>query len=78
MPRLRQVKGLGDATITELKLVQAAASRLLRGEVKKRTVLSSWSAVLDYCRTAQAFADREEFRVLFLDKRNQLIADETQ
>ena len=78
VPRLRQVKGLGDATITELKLVQAAASRLLRGEVKKRTVLSSWSAVLDYCRTAQAFAAREEFRVIFLDKRNQLIADETQ
>jgi DNA repair protein RadC len=77
VPRLRQVKGLGDATITELKLVQAAASRLLRGEVKKRPVLSSWSAVLDYCRTAQAFADREEFRVIF-DKRNQLIADETQ
>jgi DNA repair protein RadC len=49
-PVPRQVKGLGDATITELKLVQAAAS--LRGEVKKRPVLSSWSAVLDYCRTA--------------------------
>jgi DNA repair protein RadC len=76
--RLAEVKGLGDATITELKLVQAAASRLLRGEVKKRPVLSSWSAVLDYCRTAQAFADREQFRVLFLDKRNQLIADELQ
>ena len=76
--RLGQVKGLGDAAITELKLVQAAASRLLRGEVKKRPVLSSWSAVLDYCRTAQAFADREQFRVLFLDKRNQLIADELQ
>jgi DNA repair protein RadC len=76
--RLREVKGLGDATITELKLIQAAASRLVRGEVKKRPVLSSWSAVLDYCRTAQAFADREQFRVLFLDKRNQLIADELQ
>ena len=74
--RLAEVKGLGDATITELKLVHAAASRLLRGEVKKRPVLSSWSAVLDYCRTAQAFADREQLRVLFLDKRNQLIADE--
>jgi DNA repair protein RadC len=45
---------------------------------KKRPVLSSWSAVLDYCRTAQAFADREQLRVLFLDKRNQLIADEVQ
>jgi DNA repair protein RadC len=74
--RLAEVKGLGDAAITELKLVQAAASRLVRGAVKKRPVLSSWSAVLDYCRTAQAFADREQFRVLFLDKRNQLIADE--
>ncbi len=69
---------MGDAAITELKIAQAAASRLLRGQVKKRTVLSSWSAVLDYCRTAQAFADREQFRVLFLDKRNQLIADELQ
>ncbi len=76
--RLADVKGLGDAAITELKLVQAAASRLVRGEVKKRPALSSWSAVLDYCRTAQAFADREQFRVLFLDKRNQLIADEVQ
>jgi DNA repair protein RadC len=74
--RLRQVDGLGDASITELKLVQAAATRLLRGRVKNRPVLSSWSAVLDYCRTAMAFADREEFRILFLDKRNHLITDE--
>jgi DNA repair protein RadC len=76
--RLREVKGLGAAGITEFKIVQAAASRLLHGAVKKRPVLSSWSTVLDYCRTVQAFADREEFRVLFLDKRNQLIADEVQ
>ena len=76
--RLEKIKGVGAATITDLKIVHAAASRLLRGEVKKRAVLSSWSAVLDYCRTAQAFANREEFRVLFLDKRNQLIADEIQ
>jgi DNA repair protein RadC len=76
--RLAEVKGLGDGGVTELKIVQAAASRLLRGQVKKRPALSSWSAVLDYCRTAQAFADRELFRVLFLDKRNQLIADEVQ
>jgi DNA repair protein RadC len=76
--RLAEVEGIGEASITELKIVQAAASRLLRGQVKKRPVLSSWSSVLDYCRTAQAFADREQFRVLFLDKRNQLIADELQ
>jgi DNA repair protein RadC len=76
--RLREVKGLGEAAITELKIVQAAASRMLKGEVKKRQVLSSWSSVLDYCRSAMAFDDKEQFRILFLDKRNQLIADEVQ
>ena len=76
--RLAEVKGLGGAGITELKIVQAAASRLVRGAIKKRPVLSSWSSVLDYRRTAQGFADREQFRVLFLDKRNVLIADEVQ
>src|SRR5262245_24464516 len=76
--RLAEVKGLGEAAITELKVVEAAAGRLARGAVKKRPVLSSWSSVLDYCRTAQAFADREIFRILFLDKRNALIADEVQ
>jgi hypothetical protein len=62
--RLAEVKGLGGAGITELKIVQAAASRLVRGAITKRPVLSSWSSVLDYCRTAQGFADREQFRVV--------------
>jgi DNA repair protein RadC len=76
--RLAEVRGLGDAAITEFKIVQAAANRLARGEVKRRPVLSSWSGVLDYCRATMAFADKEQFRILFLDKRNQLIADEVQ
>src|SRR5664279_282832 len=76
--RLAETKGMGDAANTELKIVHAAASRLARGQVQKRPVLSSWSSVLDYCRMAMAFADKEQFRVLFLDKRNQLIADELQ
>src|SRR5665811_12451 len=76
--RLAEVKGMGDAAITELKIVHAAASRLARGQVQKRPVLSSWSSVIDYCRTAMAYADKEQFRVLFLDKRNQLIADKLQ
>jgi len=75
---LAEIKGLGDSAITELKVVAAAAQRMAKGEVKRRKVLSSFSAVIDYCRTAMAFADREQFRVLFLDKRNQLIADEVQ
>ena len=78
IPRLAETKGLGDAAITERKIVQAAANRLAKGEAKRRTVLSSWSAVLDYCRAAMAYADKEQFRILFLDKRNQLIADEVQ
>jgi DNA repair protein RadC len=76
--RLAEVAGLGEAAITEFKIVEAAAHRLARGEVKRRTVLASWSAVLEYCRAAMAFADKEQFRILFLDKRNQLIADEVQ
>ncbi|KIZ41310.1 MULTISPECIES: DNA repair protein RadC [Rhodopseudomonas] len=76
--RLREVAGLGEAAITELKLIAAAAGRVAKGQLKSRTLLSSWAAVIDYCRTTMAFADREQFRMLFLDKRNQLIADELQ
>ena len=76
--RLKEVKGLGEAAVIELKIVQAAANRLTRGRLRKQPALSSWSSVLDYCRTSMAFADKEHFRVLFLDKRNQLIADEVQ
>ena len=76
--RLAEVKGLGTTAITELKIVHAAANRLARGQVRKRPVLSSWSNVIDYCRTTMAFAEKEQFRVLFLDKRNQLIVDEVQ
>jgi DNA repair protein RadC len=77
-PLLAEMDGLGDAAITEFKVVEAAARRIAHGEVKRRPVLSSWEAVLDYCRTAMAFDDKERFRILFLDKRNQLIADEVQ
>lgn len=76
--RLAEVEGIGDSVVTDLKIVEAAARRITRGAVAKRPVLSSWNAVIDYCRTAMAFADKEHFRVLFLDKRNGLIADELQ
>jgi DNA repair protein RadC len=76
--RLREVDGVGDATVTNLKLIAASASRISKGQLKQRTMLSSWNDVIDYCRTSMAFADKEQFRVLFLDKRNQLIADEVQ
>jgi DNA repair protein RadC len=76
--RLREVAGIKDASINQLKLIAAAASRVARGQMKQRTMLSSWNEVIDYCRSSMAFAHKEQFRLLFLDKRNQLIADEVQ
>jgi DNA repair protein RadC len=72
------VDGVGEAVVTELKLVRAAALRLMRTQIMKRPALSTWKQVLDYLRAAQSYEHREQFRVLFLDKRNQLIADEVQ
>ena len=76
--RLAEVEGIGESVITDLKILEASARRLAKGEVAKRPVLSSWTSVIDYCRTAMAFMDKEQFRLLFLDKRNALIADEVQ
>jgi DNA repair protein RadC len=77
-PLLREVDGIGEATITQLRLIAAAANRIAKGELKQRHALSSWQDVITYCRTSMAFAEKEQFRLLFLDKRNQLIADEVQ
>ena len=76
--RLKEVSGVGEAIVTELKLVRAAALRLMKGEIINRPLLSSWSAILEYCRASMAFENKEQFRILFLDKKNQLIADEVQ
>ncbi len=76
--RLKEVKDVGESVVTELKLVRAAALRLMRSQIMGRPVLSTWKQVLDYLRAAQSYEHREQFRVLFLDRRNQLIADEVQ
>jgi DNA repair protein RadC len=76
--RLAMVKGVGDAVIQELKIVEAAAGRLMRGRVLNRPVLTSWSTLLEYCQTVMAHRETEQFRILFLDRKNTLIADEAQ
>lgn len=76
--QIKEVEGAGEAVITELKLVKTASLRLMKGEIVQRPLLSSWSQVLDYLKAAQGFEQREQFRILFLDKRNRLIADEIQ
>jgi DNA repair protein RadC len=76
--RLAEIEGMSAASINEFKILEAGAKRFAKGVAKKRLSLGSWSEVVDYCRTAMAFSEREEFRILFLDKRNGLIADEVQ
>ena len=76
--RLLEVKGVGPAVMCELKLIEAAAQRMARARVMQRHVISSWDAILDYCHTTMAHRDTEQFRILFLDRKNVLIADEEQ
>jgi len=76
--RLRDVPGVGDAVIVELKIVEAAAHRMARSRIMQTQVLSSWDALLDYCHTTMAHRETEQFRVLYLDRKNVLIADEEQ
>ena len=76
--RLTEVKGVSEAAATEMKIVQAAAIKLAQARVLKRPVISSWNDLLSYCRAAMADEKTELFRILFLDKKNILIADEVQ
>jgi len=75
---LRKFEGLSDTSITALKAVQAAAHRMLKQEVMKKPILSSWSRLIDYCAATMAHETRESFRILFLNKKNELMADEIQ
>ena len=76
--QIRRVKGAGDAVICELKIVEAAAQRLARARVMNRQIISSWDALIDYCHMTMAHRETEQFRVLYLDRKNVLIADEEQ
>ncbi len=76
--RIKEVKGAGEAVVSELKLVRAVALRLKRDELFRRPSLSSTAEVLDFVHAAQAYEAREQFRILFLDKKNKIILDEVQ
>jgi DNA repair protein RadC len=76
--RLMEIKGVGESVVQQLKIVEAAAHRSAKTRVINRPALSSWTALLDYCTAAMARVTNEEFRVLFLDRKNVLIADEVQ
>lgn len=77
--RLAKIKGLGETSIAHIKVIQAVAARFGRDRIDaEQPILSSWSQLIDYCRSQMAFESIEQFRILFLDKKNRLIADEVQ
>ena len=76
--RLLEIEGVGPAIVTQFSIIRAVAQRLARGQIMNKPALSSWSDVIDYLRIAQGFELKEQFRILFFDKKNVLIADEIQ
>ena len=75
---LKQITKIGTMAARDIKVVAAIASRSLKSEIEKKPILSSWSSVIDYCTAAMAHQKIEQFRILFLNKKNALIADEVQ
>lgn len=76
--QLYKVTGMGDAAVAALKVARASATRLMRDEVMNQPVLTSWQRLMDYCRAEIGLVKTEQFRVLFLNRKNVLIADEAQ
>lgn len=76
--RLRDVPGVSDGVVAAFAAIRTAGTRLLQAKVQDKPLLASWPAVLDYCRAAMAYEPIEQFRILFLDRKNRLIADEVQ
>ncbi|MDP2123317.1 MAG: DNA repair protein RadC [Parvibaculum sp.] len=75
---LREFKGISDRALVEFRIVREASLRLAQKQVLKSEVIGSWAALLDYCTAAMAHNPVEQFRILFLDRKNHLIADEVQ
>jgi DNA repair protein RadC len=75
---LQGVKGVGEAAAVSLKVVQTAGLRLAHQHVRNKNVIGSWNSLIDYCKAAMGYEKVEQLRVLFLDRKNILIADEVQ
>jgi DNA repair protein RadC len=78
VPDLLTIEGLGESGAAALKIVQASAQRLAKAEVLYRPVLSNWDRLMEYLQAVLSREKIEQFRLLFLDNRNRLLADEAQ
>ena len=76
--RLASVQGVGTAVVQELKIIEAAAHRLGQAKILGQNAITSWASLMEYCKTTMAHRETEQFRILFLDRKNILIADEEQ
>ena len=76
--RLMRVEGATSKVYLQLKLIEAVAHRMARAKVMQRCVISSWTELMTYCKTVMAYRETEQFRILFLDRKNVLVADEEQ
>jgi len=76
--QLNEMTGIGNSVVISLKLVEAAAQKLALGKIMDKPILSNWQALIDYCQIQMGHLKNEQFRILFLDRKNRLIADEKQ
>ncbi len=78
IPELEKINGLSDNAVTALKVIQSSAFRMMKQDVMKKPILNSWARLMDYCAATMGHEKKEHFRILFLNKKNELIADEIQ
>ncbi|MFN7039080.1 MAG: RadC family protein [Alphaproteobacteria bacterium] len=75
---LKHIHGVGEAVIAAFRIIQEGAVRLIKEEVINSPILESWKCLIDYCRATMGHIKTEQFRVLYLDRKNMIIADDLQ
>ncbi|MDB2682898.1 DNA repair protein RadC [Alphaproteobacteria bacterium] len=78
LDQLQTVKGISENTAIALKAITATSHRMMKQNLMKKPVLNNWTRLMDYCHATMAHEKREHFRILFLNKKNELLADEIQ
>jgi DNA repair protein RadC len=78
LPDLENIDGISHNTAIAIQTIRVAGLRLLQQNIMERPILNTWSRLIEYCEAAMANENKEHFRLLFLNKKNEVIADEVQ
>ncbi|MCB1533020.1 MAG: DNA repair protein RadC [Alphaproteobacteria bacterium] len=78
LEQLTKIEGISEKTAILLRTMTAVSHRALKNELMQKPVLNSWTRLMDYCQSTMAHETKEHFRILFLNKKNEMIADEIQ